>query len=378
MKTITKIATAAILSLSLAPLALAEKNKSDSPAKSSLPFTAPEMASLPAASSTITKIAFGSCINEERAMPIWNSILKKNPDLFLFTGDNVYADNNRGQWVNKPDPAEFDFAYNTLAKNADFSNFAKKVPMMAIFDDHDYGKNDAGKEYPLKDVAKQKMLDFFRVPASAPVRKHEGAYDSKIFGPEGKKVQIIMLDTRTFRSALTKTDDRGKPGKERYLPSQDPKQDMLGAKQWKWLQAELTKPADIRLVVTGIQLIADTHGWEAWSTMPKQRQKLYDMINTVETGSVFVISGDRHVGGLYRKNDGMKKPLYEITSSSMNFSFNPSKDITSEWDKKHQIGTLYGPENYGLIEINWDEKLIALKVNNKQNTTVRQLNLPSN
>lgn len=353
------------------PAATAET--AESGATSSLPFEAPKMAPMPAATDMLTTIAFGSCLDEEKAMPIWDQILSNSPDLFLFTGDNVYADINKGEWVNTPDPAAFDFAYGTLAKNKTFQNFISKTPFMVTFDDHDYGKNDAGREYPLKALAKDKMLDFFSVPHGADVRGREGAYSAKIFGPEGKRIQIIMLDARTFRSPLTKTDDRNAPGKERYLPSQDPNQDMLGDAQWQWLEQELKKPAEVRLLVSSIQLIADTHGWEAWRAMPIERERMYSLINRVESGSVFVISGDRHVAGLYRKNDGLNRPLYEVTASSLNLSFNPSTAITKEWDKNHQIGKLYGPANFGLVTINWDRQLISFEIRDDKNATVRQL-----
>lgn len=55
-----------------------------------------------------------------------------------------------------------------------------------------------------------------------------GTYYERSFGPEGQRVQVIMLDTRFFRSALTPTDQWNARGRERYIPSEDPKQDMLG------------------------------------------------------------------------------------------------------------------------------------------------------
>ncbi len=58
----------------------------------------------------------------------------------------------------------------------------------------------------------------------------------------GMRVQVILLDMRWFRSPLKITDQRGAPGKERYLPDPDPTKTMLGETQWAWLADELRKP----------------------------------------------------------------------------------------------------------------------------------------
>ena len=39
----------------------------------------------------IYSIGFGSCVTQERSMPIFNAIKAENYDLFLMLGDNVYG-----------------------------------------------------------------------------------------------------------------------------------------------------------------------------------------------------------------------------------------------------------------------------------------------
>jgi alkaline phosphatase D len=46
---------------------------------------------LPALPTLVQKIIFGSCIDQRRPQPIWQSILAAKPDLFIFGGDNVYS-----------------------------------------------------------------------------------------------------------------------------------------------------------------------------------------------------------------------------------------------------------------------------------------------
>ena len=73
---------------------------------------------------------------------------------------------------------------------------------MAVWDDHDYGENDAGLEYPQKAESQQIFLDFLNEPGDSVRRKSPGIYDSIILGPDGKRVQFILLDTRYFRTSL--------------------------------------------------------------------------------------------------------------------------------------------------------------------------------
>lgn len=177
----------------------------------------------------LTRIAFGSCADEALPQPIWSAIAAQNPDLFLFIGDNVYADLYKGKFIKEPTLEALQYAYQLLGAREDFGKFRRQFPIMATWDDHDYGANDAGENFPLKQEAKDLMLNFFGVPEESPVRQREGVYDAKIVGPVGQRVQIIMLDTRWFRSDLTPTDEYNAPGKERYLTDTTPGKTMLGA-----------------------------------------------------------------------------------------------------------------------------------------------------
>src|SRR3712207_7177711 len=86
-----------------------------------------------------------------------------------------------------------------------------------------------------KAQAQRLFLQFWDVPPGDPRAGREGVYHAETFGPEGQRVQVILLDTRYFRSPLRPTDQRDAPGKERYLPDDDPAKTMLGEAQWAWL-----------------------------------------------------------------------------------------------------------------------------------------------
>ncbi|MBK7656544.1 MAG: alkaline phosphatase family protein [Betaproteobacteria bacterium] len=181
-----------------------------------------DLQSLPSADSRISKIAFGSCIDQTKPQPIWDAILADKPDLFIFGGDNVYASKQPWQLDT------LQSAYQTLVTSPGFSQLRKTVPHVAIWDDHDYGLNDGGADFAHKQASKQAFVDFWQLPANDPRRSRDGLYHALTFGPAGHRVQIILLDGRWFRSALKVTDQRNAPGKERYVPDGDPIKTMLG------------------------------------------------------------------------------------------------------------------------------------------------------
>lgn len=317
-------------------------------------------------SAPLTRIAFGSCLNEYEDQSIWNKVAAENPDIFLFTGDNIYGDTYRSdpRWPDPTMPKMRD-SYNQLASVPEFASFRQDVPLLTTWDDHDYGANDGGAYYPFKDLAEQMFLDAWDVPADDERRQRDGIHTSKIIGPEGQRVQIIMLDTRFFRTDLQATDERNAPGKERYVPMEGAHGTMLGEAQWDWLSGELQKPADLRLIVSSIQVIADGHGWEAWRTMPAEREKFYNLLDQSGAEGIVLISGDRHSGSIYRRDDVLDYPLYEVTASSLNLPASRWRAESGETrveDGPYRLHTMQFEVNYGLIDVNWESRTAELQV----------------
>ena len=151
-------------------------------------------------SSHIYSIGFGSCLTQEKSMPIFNSIKSENYNLFLMLGDNVYGDTDSN------DLLELKEAYALQKENFDRLNL--NFPFEAIWDDHDYGKNDGGKEYIYKDESKELFLDFWNIAQDDIRRTRPGLYFELTQNIDDTLVQMIFLDTRTFRDALLPTDER--------------------------------------------------------------------------------------------------------------------------------------------------------------------------
>lgn len=302
---------------------------------------------------TIERVTFGSCTHQGKPMPHWAEVAATRPQLLLLTGDNVYGDATSGD----PKLPELRAAYAALAADPGFGAIRASVPIMATWDDHDYGDNDAGGEFPHKALARQLFLDFWAPSAEDPRRlRAEGVYSARIHGPEGRRVQIIMLDTRSFRSPLKPTDAPNTRGKERYLPDRSPEKTMLGDTQWAWLAEQLRRPAEVRLIVSSTQVLAEDHGFECWHNLPAERDKLIALIEETRAKGVILISGDRHMGGLYRRAEGTPYPLTEITASA----FNVPVSLPPQPAGPHMSTPLYQRLNFGLAQIDWARRQISL------------------
>lgn len=331
---------------------------------------APEGLPLPGSDTVITKVLLGSCLDEEKGpSKALMSLPGENADLFLMVGDNVYGDRDgRAYTNNQADLDELKESFADLALREDFIKVRQSVPMMVSWDDHDYGANDSGKEFPFRGLA-ERIHEVFWGLEDQDVGQWPGTYYARTFGPEGQRTQVIMLDTRFFRSGLTPTDEWGVKGKERYIPAPDGSmQDMLGSVQWTWLENQLRQPADIRLIASSIQVMPTAHGFEAWSTMPEERQRLFDMIEKTNATGVVFLSGDRHTAFVYEEDGILPYTANELTSSSLNVSF---QSESNEVDVR-QVGAGFAPENYGTVEIDWAARTLQLKIKDNEGATVRE------
>ena len=313
----------------------------------------------------LTRIAFGSCAHQTKPQPIWDAVLAYRPELFVFLGDNVYGD------VTSSALTELREAYAKAAIVEGYAKVRATVPVLATWDDHDYGQNDAGGDFPFRAATKELFLDYWQAPADDPRRTHDGIYDARTFGPAGMRLQIILLDTRSFRSPLRLTGEPGVPGKGPYLPDPDPAKTMLGAAQWAWLRAQLLQPAELRLIVSSVQVLAEGHGWEGWDNLPFERARLLDLIDETRAGGVIFVSGDRHVGALYQRPTGAAYPMYEITASGINMTFAGNRDPAAL-----RLGAVYGAANFGTVDIDWWAKEARLSVRSMNGEPVRQVAIP--
>ena len=281
------------------------------------------------------KIGIGSCLDQDFPQPIWQPIEEENLDYFIFLGDNVYGDSIFENLY------KMKRAYSKQEKL--LPDFLDQTDIFAIWDDHDYGKNDGGSDYKYKKLAENLFLDFWNVPINDVRRSREGIYfsENKVFF--NRKYKLIFLDTRYFRSQL-----KGKKGS--YQKNNDESSTILGKEQWTWLEKELNSNFDYLFIFSSIQIIPEDHGFEKWSNFPNDRTKLLKILEKYKDRTI-LFSGDRHRSGIYKRNG-----IIEITSSSMN---KPGSSFF-ETDK-YLIGETYPQENYSVLKILNDDISIDIK-----------------
>lgn len=320
----------------------------------------------------LERIAFGSCADQSKPQPVWDGVLARKPQLFLMIGDNIYADTE--------DMSVMRAKYAQLAEKPGFQAVRDLCPVLSTWDDHDFGENDGGAWYPKREESRQIMLDFFRVPADSVRRKRPGVYGSYAFGPPGRRVQVILLDTRYFRSRAT--PDTRPPAEKRklnlvgwYVPSDDPQATMLGDDQWKWLEEQLREPADVRLICSSVQVIAGEKGMESWGCFPAERRRLYDTIARTGAKEVVFLSGDVHFSEISRTVDG-PWPLYDFTSSGLT-NANP---VWASAVNPHRVSpSAYAKPTFGMVLIDWsgEKPVITLEACRTDGNAAFRMTLPS-
>ena len=280
-------------------------------------------------------------------------MVERQPDLFLFLGDNIYADTRNPEVLRRK--------YAVLAASPGFRRLAATCPLLATWDDHDYGGNDAGRGFPMKAESRRQFLDFWGVPPDAPRRRHEGVYDAAGYGTPGRRLQVILLDTRYFRTRL----HPGRPPtwvRGPYLPDARTGASLLGETQWRWLEERLREPARLRLVVSGIQVLSEHHGWEAWANFPREQERLFDLLRRTRAEGVVFLSGDRHFAEISRRQEPGLYPLYDITSSGLNRRFPEDYVNPNRYRLEGPRLGAYLLENFGEIEVDWENPDPVLRV----------------
>ena len=299
----------------------------------------------------LSKIAIGSCSHEYDDDQMWPYVMENDPDLWIWLGDIIYGDSDQESVLQAK--------YNQQKSRASYQRLIAKVPVIGIWDDHDYGVNDGGKEYPIKDRSKVLLQEFLDVEKDNPVYNHSGAYNSYTYGEAGQLIKIILLDARYFRDPIETNPDPA----IRYQINLDG--DVLGEEQWAWLEKELNgSEADIHFICSGIQIIPTEQGYEKWANFPKARKRLFDLIQDIKPRGTIFLSGDRHISELSKIDlPEMDSPIYEFTSSGLTHTWNtPGEEINS-----FRVGQLIIKKNFGIIDIDWKAMTVTFEIRGTNN-----------
>lgn len=282
----------------------------------------------------VSRIAFGSCNRSTSPQTHWPVIANANPDLWIWMGDVVYGRDYDADHLQERFAAQYSDPAYTAFRNAHV--------IVGTWDDHDYGINNAHADHPYKADAQRWMLDFLDEPEASPRRKQDGIYTHYRFGPQGKDLRVILLDTRYLST---------EPG---------PAGDLLGERQWSWLQEVFEEePSALTIIVSSIQFLPIDQRYEKWVNYPVSRTRMLDLIREHGVPGVIFISGDRHLDEFSLLNDQTTNyPLYEVTSSGMTHFYDPKSEMN-----RYRVGQRHGGLSFGLIEVDWNRKPVQILLN---------------
>jgi alkaline phosphatase D len=294
--------------------------------------------------STVSAIAFGSCGSQEREQPVLLRVVETKPDAFIYLGDNIYGDTKSIDTLR--------MKYQALADKPEFQKLKASTTLYATWDDHDYGWNDEGRHYVLRSETKQAYLDFFGMQGDSTLNDHEGIYHTAYLEKNGKRIQIILPDLRTFRDKLLPYNGNRK-GDSRfnyemdYSPYTTPDSTMMGEQQWQWLEAQLLMPADLRIIASSTQFGITHNGYEAWVNFPHEQKRMTDLIQKTKANGVIFLTGDVHYAEISKLKVPGMYPLYDVTASG----------ITSTWDfatpNDNRIDGPVMENHFGLLTVDW-------------------------
>ncbi|MFS4492328.1 alkaline phosphatase D family protein [Maribacter sp. 2308TA10-17] len=293
-------------------------------------------------------IAFGSCNKHDLPNLLWDDVEASNPDVWIWGGDIIYADTG--------DMVKLRNIYNAQNEITGYKSLKSKVPIIGSWDDHDYGLNDGGVEFEAKGESQQELLDFLDVSKDSPRRKQEGVYAVHDYNSPKGKVKVIVLDTRYFRTALTKDTET----KKRNKPNEYGQGTVLGEIQWNWLNETLSNSkADFNVIVSSVQFLSNQHGFECWGNFPHEVDKLKTMIAASNAEGVIVLSGDRHISEFSKtKVEGLAYPLIDFTSSGLTHAYSKFSGEPNPF----RVGEVVSTESFGVLEFDFDKDEVVFKM----------------
>lgn len=243
-------------------------------------------------------------------------------DLHLWLGDNIYADTD--------DPQVIKDCYEVLSKRPHFDELRRSGLHMFTWDDHDYGDNNVGRHYPLRAESKKIFVDFWGLHDEI-ADSQPGIWYANIFDDEAHKLQVIMLDVRYNR------DDPNTHG------------EMLGDEQMRWFAKQMEQPADLRLIVSGTQvLLPKEAGSETWDEYPEARQRLLNTIRRAGAQHVVFITADQHYAEICRHEGGLGYDLVELQFCGLNQIEEP------EFNPYRVSPVCKSLNSCGYIDIQWE------------------------
>jgi alkaline phosphatase D len=277
----------------------------------------------------LKSFAFGSCNSTRKYQPLWNYIAKDSPQLFIWAGDNIYADTS--------DPKVIQQKYDIQNSLEEYQSLKDETPIIGIWDDHDYGYDNATWNNPMKHISQQMFLDFIEEPTKSARRSQQGIYTSYTFGPQERQIKFILLDNRFHLGA---------PGKDTAI---------LGKEQWNWFEKEITNSkAKIHFIVAGLSVLSPRiPKTEEWADHPAGLNKMLRLLRKHNPSGVVFLTGDKHMSSIFQRHG-----FLEFMNSGMTHT---APRILRPIVRRYYPLSFFGL-TYGLVNLDWDGDIPRLQL----------------
>lgn len=210
--------------------------------------------------------------------------------------------------------------------------FLRAMPQYAMWDDHDYGPNDIGSNFILKEASRRVWMNYWCNPSYG--ENGQGIYSMINWGD----ADIFMTDDRWWRSAdAIKDTVNGKP---------NPEKRMLGRQQMDWLKNSLLySRAPFKIIAVGSQVLNPVSPFDTWWDFPAEYDELMDFLKEYKIDGVMFLTGDRHHSEIIKVNRPGTYPLYDITVSALTSGGYPFSE--KEKNNPYRVTGFAQKQNYG-------------------------------
>ena len=229
--------------------------------------------------------------------------------------------------------------------------FWKSMGHYAIWDDHDYGPNDADKSYVLKEASRKVFMNNWSNPSFG--ENGQGIYSKFSYND----VDFFLLDDRWFRS----NDDT--PDSLNGQPNEAKK--MFGEQQMEWFKNAMrlsnsNANVHFRIIATGSQVINPMSPWDCFRHYSGEYKEMMNFLQSEKINAVVFLTGDRHLSEINKAERSGAYPIYDITSSPL--TSGRSKYNDKEKDNPARILSVVGQQNYSRITFSGQDQDRKMKV----------------
>ena len=198
---------------------------------------------------------------------IFETINKHNSNLFIWLGNIIYLNTpNYFSFIKnsiKNNWTKGEKLYNKVKDNKYYKMLEKKIPIIGIWDEYDYGIYNGNKYFKDKEISKQLFLKFLNYSNEEISEKNKkGIFSTYSFGKGYKSVRIILLDLRYYKSSFFNILNY----------------DNLGKEQWIWLENIFKNNNEtLTFIGSSIQILPiNRFLTESWYI--NSRKKLFELI----------------------------------------------------------------------------------------------------